>query len=380
MTRHSTLLLAGGIILLGAAGALSQAVEFEGRASGWTTVRPDAEPEAQAGLRYIPQVSVAKRLSERHVVDGEVSANAWGTVAVDADGKTDGEVDLYRLWLRFSSPRFELRGGLQKINFGSAVLLRPLMWFDRIDPRDPLQLTDGVYGLLGRYTFLNNANVRLWGLYGNGDLKGWEAIPSDKHRIEYGGRLQFPLPDGELAVSYHRRRLDPAGLSSAGILSSEDGLPEDRFGLDGKWDLVVGLWFEAALVCRNLDPEELRYRRYLNVGLDYTFDLGNGLHVLGEQLMIDSAQDALGSGVGIPLSALSLNYPLGLIDSVMAIVYYDWENVNWYHYLSWQRRYDNWSLHLNGFWNPDRPQLRRDFGEDSRLAGEGLRLLVVFNH
>jgi len=54
---------------------------------------------------------------------------------------------------------------LQKINFGSATLFRLLMWFDRIDPRDPLKLTDGVYGLLLRYYFHNNTNIWLWGLY-----------------------------------------------------------------------------------------------------------------------------------------------------------------------------------------------------------------------
>jgi len=55
------------------------------------------------------------------------------------------------MWIRLSTKQFELRAGLQKINFGSATLLRPLMWFDKIDPRDPLQLTDGVYALLARY-------------------------------------------------------------------------------------------------------------------------------------------------------------------------------------------------------------------------------------
>ena len=63
--------------------------------------------------------------------------------------------------------KLHIEPGLQKINFGSATMLRPLMWFDQVDPRDPLQLTDGVWGVLGRYYFLNNANIWLWGLYGN---------------------------------------------------------------------------------------------------------------------------------------------------------------------------------------------------------------------
>jgi hypothetical protein len=30
----------------------------------------------------------------------------------------------------------------------------------------------------------------LWGLCGNDETKGWEAIPSDRKKIEFGGRWQ----------------------------------------------------------------------------------------------------------------------------------------------------------------------------------------------
>ena len=73
--------------------------------------------------------------------------------------------------------------GLQKINFGSAVLLRPLMWFDSLDPRDPLQLTDGVYAVLLRYYFPNNANLWAWALYGNDSPKGWESAATAEDTV-----------------------------------------------------------------------------------------------------------------------------------------------------------------------------------------------------
>ena len=66
---------------------------------------------------------------------------------------TDFRFKPYRLWLRYSTSHLEIRAGLQKINFGSSNILRPLMWFDKMDFRDPLMLTDGVYALLGRYYF-----------------------------------------------------------------------------------------------------------------------------------------------------------------------------------------------------------------------------------
>lgn len=95
-----------------------------------------------------------------------------------------------------------------KINFGSASIFRPLMWFDKIDYRDPLQLTDGVYALLGRYYFSNNANLWLWTLYGNDEPMGWEKTPAVWQIPEFGGRIQQPVPRGEAALSYHHREAD----------------------------------------------------------------------------------------------------------------------------------------------------------------------------
>merc|ERR1712127_1137306 len=101
--------------------------------------------------------------------------------------------------------QFELRVGLQKIDFGSASLLRPIQWFNQIDPRDPLQLTNGVYGVLGRYYFLNNANIWLWTLYGNEKTRGFDALETNKKVPEFGGRIQYPTKKGEIALSYHHR-------------------------------------------------------------------------------------------------------------------------------------------------------------------------------
>ena len=171
----------------------SQTAHLKGEASAWTYLRETSLSESQFGARYIPTLSISKEIQPGFRVDIEASIRALGigTFGSPDHFTDDAEAKAYRLWLRFSRPQFELRGGLQKINFGSALLLRPLMWFDRIDPRDPLQITDGVYALLGRYYFTNNANVWLWGLYGNDEVKGWEVIPSDDKSIEFGVRWTF---------------------------------------------------------------------------------------------------------------------------------------------------------------------------------------------
>jgi hypothetical protein len=352
--------------------------DFKGQLSGWAIVAQSQEMwNHNIGLRYIPEASLNQSLTSDSFIDAEVSLNGFLTYD-DSDVSDNSDIEMYRLWLRYSSSQFEVRAGLQKITFGPAMLLRPLMWFDRIDPRDPLQLTEGVYGLLGRYYFLNNANVWLWGLYGNDETKGWEVIPSAKDKLEYGGRLQLPLLSGEIAASYHHR---VANLQNQ-LLSSPQSveIPEDRFGLDGKWDIGIGVWFEGTLTHKELEISPLGYQRLITIGMDYTFDFGNGLNFIGEYLTIESSEKAFGSGDGISFSAVYSSYPIGLLDNLTVMINYDWENHDWYRYANWQRRYDNWSIYFIGFWNPDEFRIQQSQRERSLFAGQGLQLMVVFNH
>jgi len=381
MPDYRQILLVAGMVLLCSQQALPQSLELKGQVSGWVAHSSADSVQTQIGVRYIPELSVEKKLSGDYLIDAELSANAYeySLIAEDEDFD-DGEIKLYRMWPRLAGSQFELRGGLQKINFGSATLLRPLMWFDRIDPRDPLQLTDGVYGLLGRYYFLNNANVWLWGLYGNDDPKGWETVPSDRDKVEYGGRVQIPLFGGEIAASYHHREAEPENGSSADSLSATNRFSDQRFGLDGKWDLGVGMWVEAVLVHRDVDIHELRFQRLVTVGLDYTFELGNGLNVLAEHFISKTAEEAFESGEDVSFSAGSASYPLGIIDNLRTIIRYDWDNQDWYHFLNWQRTYDNWIVTLSGFWNPDDVQNAQELSAADLFAGKGVQVMVVFNH
>jgi hypothetical protein len=155
---------------------------YSGQLSSWISANQQNEKFAQLGIRYIPTLSFSASLSTDQLFDVEASIKAFSNAYFQPSSKPQNTNDVspYRLWARMSGPQYELRVGLQKINFGSASVLRPLMWFDTIDPRDPLQITSGVYGILGRYYFLNNANLWLWALIGNDEPKGWELIPTAK--------------------------------------------------------------------------------------------------------------------------------------------------------------------------------------------------------
>jgi roadblock/LC7 domain-containing protein len=359
--------------------ATAQSLGFKGQAIGWTTLNP-AEPfQAQAGLRYIPELSFSLPAG-KYTLDGEFSANMWlsGTYANDS-AAFDKQLSPYRMWLRFSGDQFELRAGLQKINFGSAQMFRPLMWFDYIDPRDPLQLTDGVYGLLARYYFLNNANIWLWGLYGNDKVKGWELIPSKKNSIEYGGRVQLPLYTGEIAATYHHRTADPGPVLPDSVTLGETA-PENRIALDAKLDLAVGLWIEAAFSHQDFTYTNINYKSMMNAGMDYTFGLGNGVHVMTEAFGYLQGEKAFGSEQQIWFGLLSASYPVSLIHNVSAMLFYDFSNNNLYRFINWSIAYDRWSFYIMGFWNPDTYNLYNVDPRTSLYGGWGFQLMAVFNH
>ncbi len=372
---HSALLMA--FILANTAQAQSPGLELHGQASAWLTYNNSKLGQSQIGLRYIPSLTWQKSVSSQKTIYAEVSFNGYGYMSLSEPLQEHAHDQLkpYRLWLRFSTAQFEARAGLQKINFGSAALLRPLMWFDRIDPRDPLQLTDGVYGLLLRYYTLNNANFWLWGLYGNDQPKGWEFMPTVSDRIEYGGRIQLPMHKGEIALSTHVRQIDLAiNAMNRGVTT------EERMAVDGKWDVGVGCWFEGALVHYDNNRAGMTWQRMANIGMDYTFALGNGLHILTEYLVATTGEDITAVDGSYSFSALSLSYPLGVVDAITAMFYYGWDKKECYRFFSWKRSHDRWQFFVLGYWNPQQFHLYRNSMNETTFSGRGLQLMLVFNH
>jgi hypothetical protein len=354
----------------------------KGLISVWLFDNFERSSDTQLGGRFIPEFSLSQKISGPFSLDANLSLNAYGLAEVhsNADIQTEGKIKPYRFWLRLSTSRFEARLGLQKINFGSASLLRPLMWFDSLDPRDPLQLTDGVYGLLVRYYFQNNVNIWVWGLYGNDSAKGWETIATAKDTVEYGGRVQVPLLTGELGLTCHHRRIDLVPAPGAPMPFSAERVPESRVGLDGKWDLGIGLWLEGTLTHQesSLLPEP--WQRACTLGIDYTFGWGNGLNIMAEHLRLDRSAEAFKTGNGVDFTALFLRYPVSIFVDLTTIFYYDWKEKEFYRFLSWQRTYDRWRFNIIAFWNPDEFLIHPTQPGANPFAGKGIQLTVVFNY
>jgi hypothetical protein len=354
---------------------------FKGQIDGYAGLNFSNPIQWQTGARFLPTLSIVKNLKNNLKFDSELSFDSYLDYHFTGSNNdlSDVRIKPYRLWVRLSSERFELRAGLQKINFGSASALRPLMWFDHIDPRDPLQLTDGVYGLLGRYYFQNNANAWLWILWGNDKTKGWETVPTVRKDPEFGGRMQFPVPKGEIAVSYHHRTADLAGVLNPAEIHGAATYPEDKIGFDGKWDIGPGVWAEYSLTRSRPDSSYFPpWTKLVTLGIDYTFSLGNGLYIASEFFRYSSAGEIFTPGLNQTFSSLTLNYPLG-INKIGSIIYYNWTNNSWYRFINLQRQSDNWTYYLFLFWNPEKFAIYNNISGNNMFSGTGLQVMAVYN-
>jgi hypothetical protein len=360
--------------------AAQDSLGLKGQLSAWTLYNGGNQLPFYFGGRYIPQFNYNLNIKENSNIDFESSFNINGSAGLHPFDtlSSDGKIKPYRLWARYSTSQFELRLGLQKINFGSASLLRPLMWFDQVDPRDPLKLTDGVWGLLGRYYFLNNTNIWLWCLFGNKDPKGWEMAATNTDHPELGGRIQLPLKIGETALSFHHRIADTRNMS--GTVPQYKEVSENRIGLDIKLDLVVGLWLEGTWATKNKDMGNFTNQEFLNIGTDYTFGIGNGLYVIYEHLLTASDYRPFRFHNPESFSLLSLSYPISLFDNISGIVYYDWNSRNIYNFLNWQKQFSKITLYIMGYWNPEDYKIPTRGGDTNLYSGKGIQIMLVLNH
>jgi hypothetical protein len=332
-------------------------------------------------LRYIPDITFQGVVSDGYSWDLDVSANAYVDYQSHRESSVSTTAKLYRLNTQLKTPQSDIRLGLQEINFGPAVILRPLRWFDQVSPTDPLKITEGVKGIRYRYFFMNNANIWLWTLYGNNDPKGYELVATKKDTPEMGGRFQYPLELGELGFSFHGRKTERMGFSGT---STGQDLFEKRYALDGKWDLGPGLWYEYVLIDQGAGSKvNTNWFKMLTIGADYTFAVGQGIYVLAEHLVSGASNKAMtwdnNAKTNVQTSALQVNYPVGILDAVTFMEIYAWKPKQGFHYFRWDRTYDNWSFSLGVFISTDQSH-NNNTQEPYGFSGNGIQAVIVFNH
>jgi hypothetical protein len=379
---YGWLILSAFYVLCFSQSDVQKSLRFNGQIVGWANVQIDNPVFWQPGARFVPSLTWKQSITSNTTFDAEASLNIYGN-ADFRNFKTDtlnGQIKPYRVWLRYSNQNFELRAGLQKINFGQARMFRPLMWFDGMDVRDPLQLTDGVYGVLAKYFFENNANIWAWGLLANENRKGWELFGSEKWKPELGGRVELPLLNGEIALSTHHRKVKAINLLSS-QLNNFQLLNESRFGLDGKWDVGPGIWFENSTTITQVNNIQVpRYQDMWNFGMDYTFPLGNGLGMTVEYLHYHAGENFLTGGITMQFTGGMFTYPLSVVDNLSLMLFYEPIANQLFNYASWSRNYDNWSIYAIVFVNPENAQMIGfQSGNRNLFAGKGFQVMCSYN-
>lgn len=374
----------GGLVLVlyaisfnGAADA-SETMDLKGQLS-FTYIGAEASAtwKDQATLRYIPDLTIQGSFSDDYLWDLNVSANIYAYYQSHADPDSASSAGFYRLNGQLKTPHSDTTLGLQKINFGPALILRSLRWFDQVSPTDPLQLTEGVKGIRYRYFFMNNANIWLWGLYGNDEVKGYELVATKNDTVEGGGRLQYPFESGELGFTFHVRETERLGFSDISI--GED-LVETRLALDGKWDLGPGAWFEYVLIDQGGGSQvNSNWFNMLTIGADYTLALGNGIYALAEHNVSSKTDAAMKWDQATEVSAMQISYPVTILDTISLLEIYSWTDDQGSTTLRWDRTYDDWLFSLAVFCSPDQAGNSSDPGS-SVLSGDGIQAVIVFNH
>jgi len=180
----------------------------------------------------------------------------------------DARADFFRAWLRLDNGPFKIRGGRQKILFGSGAIFRPLGFFDTRDVTGVVPETRGVDGVRATYFFDETTLVESWAVparEGAGVITGLRG-----EALVLGAETGWVL-------QYHPR-------------TSLDDLPDFdqelmQLGFHLKGEATVGFWNESRLdIETGAAGAPLRLASVF--GADYTFDIGEGLHVLLEYLLV----------------------------------------------------------------------------------------------
>ncbi len=320
-------------------------------------MRGEQLPDVMLSFAWRPEVFAELYPRPRLRFSAEISLdNHLDLLFAEPEGAQELHFDLYRAWAAASWQNTELKAGLQHIRIGVAQIYRPLQWFDELVPGAFLQDTKGVMAINLSH-FFPAPELRLWALPGSDGSLAGSLQTNRTDNWEYGGRLAFSSFLGETGLNFDRRE-------TAGQTQEIAICREYKFGWDQRVDGFMGGWLEAEFAVKTNETvvpgstegsSEQKYSGNATLGGDYTFGLGNGLYALAEVNLLwpdpnaNLACDRISSQPADWRAALMLNYPLGLLDSLVLLgTYNDGSEGRLNSSLSWRRTYDrlSWDLTL----------------------------------
>jgi hypothetical protein len=206
---------------------------------------------------------------EGHIFDYEVVGDLLytGGVREEIGLVEEYDAELFRGWIRYEKGNFKVRGGRQQILFGASTLFRPLGFFDTRIISGIIPLTRGVDGVRSTYFLSSTSSVQ-----------GWAVPAQTGNRIITGlrGEANFGPIEAGLVAQYHPKTDLP--------FLADFNLEMVQVGYHLKGEYVIGFWNESRLDIQQDQPgEPLRFDTVF--GVDYTFNIGQGLHVLLEYFL-----------------------------------------------------------------------------------------------
>lgn len=150
-------------------------------------------------------------------------------------------------------------------------------------------------------------------------------------------------------------------------------------GLDGEWDVGVGLWFELAYIRKHKDLDVLTHQALLNIGIDYTLPVGNGLGVTLEHLTITYDPSFLAATAPARTTAVLFTYPLSLFGSLSTVGVYAWEGSDVTFQLNYAHQFPSWTGYVMLFQNPTMQMGIQNNELVSQFQGPGIWLMGVKN-
>ncbi len=151
---------------------------------------------------------------------------------------------------------------------------------------------------------------------------------------------------------------------------------EIRLALDGRWDFIIGMWFEAVAQESNTKQIEYPLQKQVTVGADFTFGLGSGLYVLAEHMFASASDRFTSTNQALNNSAISFSYPFGIFDSFRAVGFYSWQDEQFFQYYNWQRTFDDFALNFSFYSYPS----NRTANLATPYSGYGVQIMFVYNH
>ena len=219
------------------------------------------------------------------------------------------DAELFRGWIRYEKDNFKIRGGRQQILFGAATLFRPLGFFDTRIISGIIPLTRGVDAVRSTYFLSSTSSIQGWAVNAK---RGQRAIVGLRGEANFG-----PIEAG-VVLQYHPKT-DLAFLA-------DSTLEMVQVGYHLKGEAVIGFWNESRLdFQQDLPGDPMRLDTVF--GVDYTFDIGQGLHVLLEYFLrthesgftnIDPKQNRT-----IQVMGLQLDQPVGIDIVWRAFFFFD---------------------------------------------------------